>query len=95
MSDIDDVERFPDPIDRASAEEARQNAAALAHNTAALHQVQQPRADGTYEFEDCEDCGNEIGAERLRLAPANHLCVECATAEEKRKKRGLPRFVNY
>lgn len=87
-----EAERLSDVSDRATAEETRQNMAALRENTLALRQRQQPRADGTYEFTDCEDCGNEIGEGRLRLAAANHLCVYCATAEEQLKKRGLSRL---
>lgn len=95
MNNPDDdyeVEHLADPIDRASAEEQRANLAARRENELKLAQRQKPLPDGSYEFTDCEDCGNEIGAERLRLASANHLCWHCATAAEKLKARGLSRF---
>lgn len=48
---------------------------------------QSPRADGTYAVTDCEECGNEIGEARLRVAAMNKFCVDCASAMEKRQKR--------
>ena len=33
---------------------------------------------GTYGI--CENCGNEIGADRLEFRPASVLCVNCKTA---------------
>jgi RNA polymerase-binding transcription factor DksA len=81
-----EVEHTPDVSDRATAEEMRGNAAALRENEARLIQVQKPLPDGSYEHTDCGECGNEIGAERLKLAPANHLCIFCASAAEKRQK---------
>lgn len=90
----DEAERLSDISDRASAIEQQQNASAIRENARKLEQRQKPRADGTYEFTDCEDCGLEIDAKRLQLAAANHLCWHCATAQEKRQQRGLGRFVN-
>lgn len=45
--------------------------------------VRLPRADGTYENEDCDDCGNEIGIDRMRVAIRNNLCVFCLTKRER------------
>lgn len=84
--EIEQAERLADVSDRATAEETRQIESRLREQQMLLRQVQKPREDGTYEYTDCEECGNEIGAERLKLAAANHLCWHCATALEKRTR---------
>ncbi len=40
------------------------------------------RAEGVYGA--CEDCGGEIGAERLAVLPAATRCVRCQAASESR-----------
>jgi RNA polymerase-binding transcription factor DksA len=66
-------------------------AAALQENILAARwrsrQMQEPMADGTYRVTECDECGNEIGDERLRIAPMNLWCVECAQAHETRQRR--------
>jgi RNA polymerase-binding transcription factor len=37
-------------------------------------------------FGECERCGNDIGPHRLRAIPTAALCIECATALEKKQK---------
>jgi DnaK suppressor protein len=37
-------------------------------------------------FGECERCGNDIGHHRLRAIPTAALCIECATALEKKQK---------
>lgn len=37
-------------------------------------------------FGECEACGNEIGKERLKAIPTAALCIECATALEKKQR---------
>lgn len=34
---------------------------------------------------DCEDCGEEIGAERLAVAPFARRCVPCQQATERKR----------
>jgi DnaK suppressor protein len=41
-------------------------------------------AAGTYG--ECALCENDIGANRLRALPTTTLCIECATAREKRQQ---------
>lgn len=40
------------------------------------------RAEGTYGV--CEDCGAEIGADRLSVLPSATRCVRCQAAAESR-----------
>lgn len=37
----------------------------------------------------CENCGDEIGIGRLRALPMAQLCIDCATAREKRQQAGI------
>jgi DnaK suppressor protein len=40
----------------------------------------------TGTFGECERCGNEISQARLKAMPTAALCIECATAIEKRQR---------
>ena len=37
-------------------------------------------------FGECERCGNDIGPGRLKAMPTAALCIDCATAMEKRQR---------
>jgi DnaK suppressor protein len=37
-------------------------------------------------FGECERCGNDIGSGRLKAMPTAALCIDCATALEKRQR---------
>ena len=37
-------------------------------------------------FGECERCGNDIGQGRLKAMPTAALCIDCATALEKRQR---------
>ncbi len=37
-------------------------------------------------FGECERCGNDIGTGRLKAMPTAALCIDCATAVEKRQR---------
>ena len=52
--------------------------------------------EGTYG--QCGSCEDEIGSERIRALPTATLCIDCATAREKRQRsissrRGSERLV--
>ena len=74
---------LPDILDRASAVEMEANERAIQEAQARCRQARQPRADGSYEDTSCEECGEEIEEQRLRLAPRNNLCIYCARAAER------------
>ena len=78
------IEHHSDPFDVASDVEARARDGAIsaARDKAKPQQVARP--DGTFLIVDCMECGNDIGAERLRVAARNHFCTHCASVLERR-----------
>jgi len=76
----------PDPFDQASALEQAATDQAIYEVRRYCKPTQAPLKNGTYEVTDCDDCGNEIGAARLKVAIKNTLCVHCATLRERRAR---------
>lgn len=85
---IDEEEKYADESDRATALEMQATQAALQEIRNQAQQKQKPGRNGKYKIKDCEECGNEIGLARLKVAINNTVCVECQTAKEKRNQRG-------
>lgn len=83
MNDEQQEQHLADFLDRASAIEMESTERAIQHVQSQCKQRQTPRPDGSYEYEDCEDCGGEIGEARLKVAINNHLCIHCATVRER------------
>lgn len=79
-------ERMSDVSDLATQREAEFLSDAIKRSQIAIEQKQKPRPDGSYEFEDCDECGQPIGQERLRLAANNLTCVHCQSEIERRRK---------
>ena len=77
----------PDPSDIASDLEMQATGAAISAAQRRAAQDQKPNADGSYAQTDCDDCGDEIGEARLRIAPRNLWCVYCATRREANTRR--------
>ncbi len=80
---------FADPTDRASLETSRNNTLRMKDRERKLiSKVQDAiqRLDEG-EFGVCEECGEEIGEERLRARPVTTLCIECKEEQEQREKR--------
>ncbi len=82
-------ENFPEPVDRAALE-ADRNATLrirdrerklIAKIDEALERIDQ----GSYGI--CEECGEPIGAERLRARPVTTRCIECKNEQERKEKR--------
>ncbi len=93
MTEHDDEEydmRIADDLDRASAIERHGTDTTVSHIRSKCKPAQLARDDGSFEFTDCEDCGNEIGDGRLRVAIQNNLCVHCASRNEILNKRKNP-----
>lgn len=85
--DVDDTpERITDTSDLATQREQENLDISLKDHARAMRRSQEMRADGTFEFEDCDECGLEIGLGRLTHAIKNTLCINCATVAEKRMK---------
>lgn len=78
-------DKLTDVVDIAGVAEARDRSAALAAVQRKAKPQQLPRQDGSFEFTDCDDCGDDIGEARLKVAAMNRLCIFCATKRERRQ----------
>lgn len=80
----DTEETFPDPTDRATLESDRNFMLRIRDRERKLiikiREALQRIEDGT--FGDCEDCGEEIGVDRLKARPVTTLCIECKRKQE-------------
>lgn len=83
-------EGYADPTDRASLESDRffllrmrdRERKLLAKIDEAFARLD----DGSYGR--CEECGAEIGLERLRARPVTTLCISCKSSQEARERQG-------
>ena len=88
------AENFPDPTDRASLESNRNFTLRIRDRERKLiGKIKEALAridDGSYG--KCEECGENIGIERLRARPVTTLCIDCKSMQEaeERKLRGMP-----
>lgn len=88
----DTKENFPDPTDRASLESNRNLTLRIRDRERKLiGKIQEALArieDGSYG--KCEECGENIGLERLNARPVTTLCIDCKSLREaeERKLRG-------
>ena len=82
-------EQFPDPTDRASLEGNRnltlrirdRERKLISKIDEALGRID----DGSYG--KCEECGGDIGLERLRARPVTTLCIDCKSLQEAQERR--------
>ena len=82
-------EQFPDPTDRASLEDNRnlllrirdRERKLISKIDEALGRIE----DGSYG--KCEECGAEIGLERLRARLVTTLCIDCKSLQEAQEHR--------
>jgi len=81
---MDDDENFPDSFDRATMESNRNSMLRIRDRERKLifkiQEALQRLNDG--EFGICEECGQEIGIERLKARPVTTLCIECKSNQE-------------
>jgi DnaK suppressor protein len=86
-------EPFPDPTDRAALESDRNFLLRLRDRERKLltkiDEAFSRIADGSYGR--CEECGGEIGKERLKARPVTTFCIACKSAQEEREQRRLAR----
>lgn len=84
----DTEETFPDPTDRATLESDRNFMLRIRDRERKLilkiREALQRIEDGT--FGDCEDCGDDIGVDRLKARPVTTLCIECKRKQEANEK---------
>jgi DnaK suppressor protein len=93
MSELSQEEdSFPDPLDRAKSESSitielrkRDRERKLIQK---IQKAIQKMEDGSYGI--CEECGDEISEERLKVRPEATLCIKCKEEQEKiEKQHGL------
>ena len=84
VENMDEDENFPDPSDRASMESNRNSVLRIRDRERKLiFKIQEALRrldDGEYGV--CEECGEEIGIERLKARPVTTLCIECKSSHE-------------
>ncbi len=86
----DEKTNFPDPTDRASLESDRNFELRIRDRERKLISKIREALDRIEagEFGECEDCGDQIGAARLKARPVTTLCIECKTEQERQEKIG-------
>ncbi len=81
---------LPDPTDRASLESDRNFLLRMRdRERKLLSKIDEAFAridDGSYGL--CEECGGEIGIERLKARPVTTLCIRCKSEQEARERQG-------
>jgi RNA polymerase-binding transcription factor len=86
-------EACADPSDRASLESDRAFLLRLRdRERKLLSKIDEAVArieDGSYGL--CEECGDQIGIERLKARPVTTLCIGCKSAQEARERQGFTR----
>jgi DnaK suppressor protein len=79
---------YADPADRAALESDRNFLLRLRdRDRKLLSKIDEAFArieDGSYGR--CEECGGQIGIERLKARPVTTLCIECKESQEAREK---------
>ena len=82
-------EAYADPTDRAALESDRNFLLRMRdRERKLLTKIGEAFAridDGSYG--QCEECGGEIGIERLKARPVTTLCIACKSAQEARESK--------
>ena len=85
----DGKENFPEPADRAALESDRNAELRIRDRERKLinkiEEALQRIEDGVYGV--CEECGEEIGVERLKARPVTTLCIQCKAEQEEEEKK--------
>lgn len=83
---------YADPTDRATLESSRNFVLRMRdRERKLLAKIDEAVAridSGTYGR--CEECGDDIGLERLKARPVTTLCIGCKSAQEARERQGKP-----
>ena len=82
-------EAYADPTDRAALESDRNFLLRMRdRERKLLTKISEAVAridDGSYG--NCEECGGDIGIERLKARPVTTLCIACKSAQEARESK--------
>jgi len=86
---MDDDENFPDPTDRASMESNRNSLLRIRDRERKLIFKIQEALERLErgEYGVCEECGEQIGIERLKARPVTTLCIECKSSQESAERK--------
>jgi DnaK suppressor protein len=80
---------YPDPTDRAALESDRNFLLRLRDRERKLlgkiEEAFERLEGGTYGR--CEECGGDIGIERLKARPVTTFCISCKSAQEARERQ--------
>ena len=81
---MDDDVNFPDPSDRATMESNRNSILRIRDRERKLiFKIQEAlQRLEVGEFGICEECGEQIGIERLKARPVTTLCIDCKSNQE-------------
>jgi DnaK suppressor protein len=86
-------EAFADPADRATLESDRNFQLRLRDRErkllAKIDEAVDRIGDGSYGR--CEECGGEIGIERLKARPVTTFCIGCKSDQEAREQKRIAR----
>ncbi len=81
---MDENGNFPDPTDRAAMESDRSFTLRIRDRErkliAKIEDALRRLEDGSYGV--CEECGEKIGAARLKARPVTTLCIDCKSVQE-------------
>ncbi|MGA1599822.1 MAG: RNA polymerase-binding protein DksA [bacterium] len=81
---------FPDPNDRASMESDNINTLRIRDRErkllAKVDEAIERLEEGSFGI--CEECGEEIGVERLKIRPVTTYCIVCKEEQEAEERRG-------
>ncbi len=81
---MDQNGNFPDPTDRAAMESDRSFTLRMRDRErkliAKIEEALRRLEDGSYGV--CEECGEKIGAARLKARPVTTLCIDCKSVQE-------------
>lgn len=85
--EIEDSEKFTDPLDEATAKAAAAVEAARFDNARKLAPQQVRNADGSWPHVECVECGDELPEKRIEAGRI--YCTPCQGLMEVKEKRGL------
>jgi len=79
-------EKYSDPLDVASRNESIATDDAVREQRKLAVPQQFPDAAGNFTITECVECGEHIGEQRLKVAIKNLYCIDCVTAQERKRK---------
>lgn len=81
-------QEFPDPNDRASFEFERNTTLRIRDRERKLIRKTQKAMKRIEigEYNECEECGDEIGKKRLYARPVTSRCIQCKESQEQQER---------